>query len=109
MKKEKWNERADQLIDEILSLKEKTKRNQEELDNSKSQLAEMLRENNVNEYVGANGKANFVQFEREGLVKDNVVDTVDGVNKGRINKIDMKDLTKDINVCFLNVRGYMGD
>lgn len=107
MSKEKWMERADELIEVILDIKEDVKSKTEDLDSHKQELADLLKENNREEYIGDKGKANFVQFEREGLVKDNVVDAVNGVNKGQINKIDMKDLTKDIEVCFLNVRGVM--
>lgn len=109
MTKEKWHEKADDLIDIILDLKEKGKINKEDLDSAKMELIELLEDYGVSEYVGANGKANFVDFEREGLVKDSVVETVDGVNKGKIKQINMKDLTKDIKVHFINVRGYMGD
>lgn len=104
MSKEKWMERADELIETILDIKEKVKIQSEDLDCAKQELTELLRENNRDEYVGEHGKANFVQFEREGLVKDSVVDAVNDVNKGIVNKIDMKDLTKDIQVCFINVR-----
>lgn len=107
--KTQWKEEADQLIDSILDSKEQIKTHSEGLESDKLRLSEILRENNLNEYTGQNGKANFVRFEREGLVKDHVVDTVEGVNKGRITKINMGDLTKDIKVCFLNVRGHMGD
>lgn len=107
MNKEKWMERADELIEVILDIKEEVKSKTEDLDSHKQELADLLRENNREEYTGVKGKANFVQFEREGLVKDNVVDAVNGVNKGKVTKIDMKDLTKDIEVCFLNVRGVM--
>jgi len=104
MKKEKWNENADELIDRILDTKEKIRNLQDELDSDKAELTYLLEENNVSEYEGANGKANFVDFQREGLVKDAVVETVDDVNKGRVNHIDMKDLTKNIKVHFINVR-----
>ena len=107
MAKERWNEKADELIDQILDLKEKYKSNNEDLQGAKAELVDLLEEHNVSEYVGKNGKANFVDFEREGLVKDNVIETVDGVNKGRIKNIDMKDLTKDIKVHFINVRGFV--
>ncbi|AWB31551.1 hypothetical protein [Clostridium botulinum] len=109
MNKEKWQEKADELVDAILDLKEKGKRNKEDLDSLKMELVDLLESKNVNEFVGKNGKANFVDFEREGLVKENVVETVDGVNKGRIKNINMRDLTKDIKVHFINVRGYLGD
>lgn len=109
MSKEKWEEKVDELIDQILDLKEKGKRTKEDLDSAKIELIDLLEKHNLVEYIGVNGKVNFVDFEREGLVKDNVVETVDGVNKGKIKKIDMKDLTKDIKVHFLNVRGYLGD
>lgn len=105
--KEKWQEDADELIDRILDSKEKIKNLQDELDSDKGALVDLMEEQNINEYSGSNGKANFVDFQREGLVKDAVVETVDDVNKGKINKIDMKDLTKDINVHFINVRGYI--
>lgn len=109
MSKEKWEEKVDELIDEILDLKEKGKRTKEDLDSAKIELIDLLEKHNLVEYMGVNGKVNFVDFEREGLVKNNVVETVDGVNKGKIKRIDMKDLTKDIKVHFLNVRGFLGD
>ncbi|SHK38428.1 hypothetical protein SAMN02745163_03724 [Clostridium cavendishii DSM 21758] len=110
MTKEKWNEEAEELIDTILDFKEKSKRTQEDLDSAKCELASLLEQHNVTEYIGKNGKVNFVDFEREGLVKDNVVETVDGVNKGKIKSINMKDLTKEIKVHFINVRGgYLCD
>lgn len=105
--KEKWQEDAEEIIDRILDSKEKIKNLQDELDSDKGALVDLMEEQNINEYSGSNGKANFVDFQREGLVKDNVVETVDGVNKGKINKIDMKDLTKNIKVHFINVRGYI--
>jgi hypothetical protein len=77
------------------------------LNSLKLELVDLLESKNVNEYAGENGKANFVDFEREGLVKENVIETVDGVNKGRIKNIDMKDLTKEIKVHFINVRGFL--
>lgn len=107
--KQQWKEEVDELIDSILTHKEEVKSHQESLDSNKQALTDLLAKYNLNEYVGKNGKANFVRFEREGLVKDSVVDTVDGVNKGKITKINMGDLTKDIKVCFLNVRGFLGD
>lgn len=108
MNKEKWQVKADELVDKILDLKEEGKRNKEDLDSLKIELVDLLESKNVNEYTGENGKANFVDFEREGLIKQSVVETVDGVNKGRIKSIDMKDLTKEIKVHFINVRGYLG-
>lgn len=107
MKKERWQEEADNLSDMILDGKERIKELQESLDSDKGQLVNILEEHNQSEFIGKNGKANFVDFQREGLVKDNVIETVDGVNKGNIKQINMKDLTKDIKVHFLNVRGYM--
>lgn len=104
MKKEKWEEQANELIDRILDNKESVKYIKDELDSDKSILVDLLEEHDLTEYQGENGKANFVDFEREGLVKDNVVETVDGVNKGKIKQINMKDLTKDIKVHFINVR-----
>lgn len=107
MAKEIWQEDADELIDRILDTKEKIKNLQDELDSDKGALVDLLEEQSVNEYAGTNGKANFVDFQREGLVKDAVVETVDDVNKGKVNHINMKDLTKDIKVHFINVRGYI--
>ncbi|MBU5486996.1 hypothetical protein KQI77_02305 [Clostridium sp. MSJ-8] len=107
MTKEKWNELADELIDNILNVKEQIKNLQDELDSDKSELVDLLEEHGQTEYKGPNGKANFVDFQREGLVKDAVVETVDDVNKGKINKINMKDLTKEIKVTFINVRGNL--
>ena len=107
--KEKWQEDADELIDRILDGKEKIKNLQDELDSVKGALVDLMEEQNINEYSGTNGKANFVDFQREGLVKDAVVETIDDVNKGKVNHIDMKDLTKNIKVHFINVRGYVND
>lgn len=106
---EKYQEEMDGLIDSILDGKEKVKMYQENVDSDKQILTELLNKNNLTEYTGKNGKVNFVSFEREGLVKDNVVKTVDGVNKGEVKQINMKDLTKDIEVNFINVRGFFND
>lgn len=105
--KEKWQEDVEEIIDRILDIKEKIKNLQDELDSNKGALVYLLDEQGVNEYTGTNGKANFVDFQREGLVKDAVVETVDDVNKGKLNHIDMKDLTNNIKVHFINVRGYI--
>ena len=107
MTKEKWQEEADELIDRILESKEKVKMYQEGLESDKGELVELLEKQNLNEYSGQNGKCNFVDFERVGLIKEEVESTVDGVNKGKIKQINIKDLQKDIKVHFLNVRGYM--
>jgi len=107
MTKEKWQEDAAEMISNILDFKEVIKNTQMDLDSEKERLANLLKEHHISQFSCEAGKANFVKFEREGLIKDNVVDTVDGVNKGQIKKINMRDLTKDINVCFINVRGYM--
>lgn len=105
MTKEKWQEEADELIDTILDLKERQKINKEDLDGAKEELADLLAKHNISEYSGTNGKCNFVDFERDGLIKDNVIDAVDRVNKGTIKKINFNDLTKEIKVHFINVRG----
>ena len=104
MSKEVWKEKANELIEQILDVKEHIKSSQDDLNSLKSELVDLMEEYNVNEVNCKCGKANFVDFQREGLVKDAVVETVDDVNKGRINKIDMKNLTKEIKVHFLNVR-----
>ena len=72
MKREKWMEEADELISQILDLKENKKSNEMELDNAKNKLAEILEEHNLQEYQGTTGKCNFVDSERKGLVKDEV-------------------------------------
>ena len=104
--KEKWQEKADELISSILDEKEQAKDLLNDINSDKTKLAELLEEHNVNEYTGEFGKANFVDFERQGLVKDAVEETVNDVNKGKVNHIEMKDLTKDIKVHFINVRGF---
>lgn len=107
MAKEKWQEDAAEMISNIIDFKESIKNTQMDLDSEKERLANLLKEHHISQFTCEAGKANFVKFEREGLIKDNVVDTVEGVNKGHIKKINMRDLTKDINVCFINVRGYI--
>ena len=47
MTKEKWQEKADDLIDIILDLKEKGKRNKEDLDSAKMELIELLEDYGV--------------------------------------------------------------
>ncbi|MEG2412603.1 MAG: hypothetical protein RSA29_16995 [Clostridium sp.] len=107
MVKEKWQEDISEMISNILDFKEVIKNAQVDLESEKVRLMGMLKQHNLSQFTCEAGKVNFVRFEREGLVKDNVVDTVEGVNKGRITKINMGDLTKDIKVCFINVRGFM--
>ena len=109
MSKEKWQEEADELIDRVLELKDSIKRDTEELGSVKYELCELLQNHNAREYSNKYGKCKFVNFVREGLIKDNVVDAVNSVNKGIIKNIKMNDLTKHIAVSFLNVRGYLND
>lgn len=104
MAKEKWMEEADELIDQILTLKEDKKACEMELDNAKAKLAALLEEHDLQEYTGSTGKCNFVDSERKGLVKDEVESAVTKVNNGEISHIDMKDITKDIKVHFLSVK-----
>lgn len=104
IKREKWMEEADELISQILDLKESKKANEMELDNAKAKLAEILEEHDLQEYQGTTGKCNFVDSERKGLVKDEVESAVTKVNNGEISHIDMKDITKDIKVHFLSVK-----
>ncbi len=42
MNKEKWQEEADELVDAILDLKEKGKRDKEDLDSLKMELVDLL-------------------------------------------------------------------
>ena len=104
MDKQKWEEKAADLIERILDYKEKKKDCEMELENDKNKLAALLEENNLTEYSCSKGRCNFVDSTRTGLIKEEVENVVVKVNNKEIDKIDIKDLTKDIEVHFLSVK-----
>lgn len=100
----KWQEEAGDLIEKILDNKESKKTYEMELENDKAKLSSILEENNLTEFSCEKGKCNFVDSIRTGLVKEEVESVVTRVNNKEIDKIDMKDITKDINVHFISVK-----
>ncbi|MGL4107235.1 hypothetical protein [Clostridium sp. LP20] len=101
---EKWKEEAGTLIERILDQKESKKNCEMELENDKAKLSAILEEHNLTEFACKEGRCNFVDSTRVGLIKEEVESTVTKVNNKEIDQIDIKDLQKDIYVHFLSVK-----
>ena len=64
-----------------------------------------MKNNATYEFYGDTGIAKIIAFDRESLIKDDVLTTIDDVNTGRVKKINVNELMKKSSVCFVMVRG----
>lgn len=98
-------EKCEEKIETILDLRDEISSLQMNLDMEKDSLLRLMKENNTYEYFSATASAKIITFNRESLVKDEVLATVEDVNAGRVKKIDVDELMKESKVCFVMVRG----
>lgn len=99
-------EAIDEKIDCILDIKDKMQELQWELDNEKISLLEVMKSNNVWDHKSNYGSAKIIAFDRESLKKDDVLITIDKVNRGlQKDRINVNELIKKSKVCFVLVRG----
>lgn len=103
-KRANFDKRYEDKINAIIEHQHKLKNAKEHLDYEKEQLLELMKNNATYEYYGENGIAKIIAFDRENLVKDEVLATIDDVNAGRVKKIDVDELMKESKVCFVMVR-----
>lgn len=104
-KRAKFDKKYEDRINAIIDCQHKLKNAKEHLTIEKEQLLELMKSNATYEYYGENGIAKIIAFDRENLVKDEVLATVEDVNAGRVKKIDVDELMKESKVCFVMVRG----
>lgn len=104
-KRAKFDKRYEDKINAIVEYQYTLKDTKEHLNYEKEQLLELMKTNATYEYYGENGIAKIIAFDRENLVKDEVLATVEDVNAGRVKKIDVDELMKESKVCFVMVRG----
>lgn len=99
-------EKCEEKIETILDLRDKISSLQMSLESEKESLLSLMRENNTYEYFGATTSAKIITFNRESLVKDEVITTIAKVNAGQQNeKIKLHELMKVSPVCFVLVKG----
>ncbi|WP_195238614.1 hypothetical protein [Romboutsia sp. 1001285H_161024_C4] len=99
-------ERIDRKIDNILDIKDKMEILQMELDSEKETLLQIMKSNNLWECQSEYGSAKIIAFDRESLIKDDVLVTIDKVNRGlQKERINVNKLMKKSKVCFVLVRG----
>lgn len=103
-KRANFDKRYEDKINAIIDYQHELKNAKEHLDYEKEQLLELMKSNATYEYYGENGIAKIIAFDRENLVKDEVLATIDDVNAGRVKKIDVDELMKESKVCFVMVR-----
>ena len=101
-----FKEKCNEKIESILDIKDKLNDLKMDLDSEKESLLDLMQENNTYEFYGNSGIAKIIAFSRENLVKDDVLVTIEKVNKGlQKDKINVQELMKKSDVCFVMVRG----
>lgn len=99
-------EKCEEKIETILDLRDEISSLQMNLDMEKDSLLRLMKENNTYEYFSATASAKIITFNRESLVKDEVITTIAKVNAGQQNeKIKLHELMKVSPVCFVLVKG----
>lgn len=99
-------EQVNEKIDSILEIKYEIENLKMDLESEKEALLNTLRSNNIYEFYGEKGLAKIIAFSRESLIKDDVLVTIDKVNKGlQKDRINPSELMKKSHVCFVLVRG----
>ena len=102
----KVEEEIQDLIVDVLDIREKLIEVEGDLESAKYQLLTKLQENNLTSFVCDEGKAKIIAFNRQSLIKDEVLLTFNDINKGLIkNKINVRDYLKSSNICFVLVKG----
>lgn len=98
--------KINEMIDNILAMKDKINSLQWQLDNEKDLLKGLMLNNKIDDFYGEEGTAKIISFSRDNLIKNDVLLTIDKVNKGmQSGKIDPNELMKKSYVCFVLVRG----
>ncbi|WP_097026148.1 hypothetical protein [Clostridium peptidivorans] len=101
----KAEEKMSDLMEEILDKKESLKIIENDLDSLKNQLIEVMINNKLIKFNTYTASATIMNFDRSSLIKDEVLMTVNSVNKGTLQgKIDIADLIKVSPVHFVLVR-----
>jgi len=93
------------LMESILDKKEEMQILEGELESLKDNLLTLMRNNNRCEFETDFAKAKIIAFGRESLIKEEVLMTIDQVNRGYLEgKINVNELIKTSPVCFVLVR-----
>lgn len=101
-----FKEKVNEKIESILDIKDKLNDLKMDLDSEKESLLDLMQENNTYEFYGECGIAKIIAFSRENLVKDDVLVTIEKVNRGlQKDRINIHELMKKSDVCFVMVRG----
>lgn len=102
------DEEIEDLIDDILDIKEKISSHEMELESKKDNLLNLMSDNKKYEFYGEKGSAKIISYVREGLIKDTVLNTFNKVNKGTLDgKINVFEHIKKSPVYFVLVKGNM--
>ena len=98
-----FKEKINEKIESILDIKYNLEKLKMDLDSEKESLLSLMKENNIYEFYGESGIAKIIAFSRESLIKDDVLVTIDKVNRGiQKDRINVHELMKKSNVCFCN-------
>lgn len=99
------DEEIDELIDDILNIKDKISNYEMELESKKDNLLSKMQENKKYDFNGKNGNAKIISYVRESLIKDEVLNTFNKVNKGQLEgKINTFEHIKKSPVSFVLVK-----
>lgn len=106
MPKTLCDEELNELIDEILDVKEKISNYEMELESKKAELLDKMQTNKKYEFIGKAGSAKIISYVRESLIKDEVLTTFSKVNLGQLEgKINTFEHIKQSPVHFILVKG----
>lgn len=102
--KEEDKIQIEKLIDSIITLKDNAKINDEHLVTYKNALLNIMSINNLDEVYCKSGNAKIISFDREGLIKDEVLDTFEKINDGVLDDVDIQEHIKVSPVKFVLVK-----
>jgi|GEM_PF-3793065 len=92
------------LIDEILDAKFEINSRQQDLEDAKERLIELMDEKKVDKITCDFGIASIVAFNRQSLLKDEVLNTFAAVNAGQVKTINTSEHMKLSPVRFVLVK-----
>ena len=102
-------DRVNELIKKVLEERDNQKNSKAYITGVKEEIGQFLIENNLTEYSCDAGIVKINDSSREGLEREKVEAVVSKVNDKKIDYIDMKDITKQINIHSISVKANKGD
>lgn len=97
-------ERINEIISTVLEKREQSKDIKAYITGAKEEIETFMLQNNLNKYESEVGVIKISDSIREGLVKEKVESEVTKINEKQIERIEMKDLYKEIDVHSISIK-----